>query len=314
MTAAPSRPPGSGSSAGLGSAAVAIGPPQVNLRAAVPSRIFAPGLLDGQVVVVTGGGTGLGRATAVELAALGARVVVAGRRAEPLEETAALCEGGAEAEVCDIREEDQVHALVDRVLERHGRIDTLVNNAGGQYMTPAEDISLKGFETVVRLNLVGTWLMTHAVAIKSMIPGGGGKVISVTLSPHHGLPGMAHSSAARAAVENLTRVLSIEWARFGIRLTALAAGHFETEAIQKYPRPVAQGVARTVPLQRLGQPEEHAWLVAYLASPAGDYYSGAVITLDGARDNWFGPWPPPGLTDEGGKPLAEERRPKPPPS
>jgi citronellol/citronellal dehydrogenase len=199
------------------------------------------------------------------------------------------------------------------VLERHGRIDTLVNNAGGQYMTPAEDISLKGFETVVRLNLIGTWLMTHAVATRAFIPEArGGKVISVTLSPHHGLPGMAHSSAARAAVENLTRVLSIEWARHQIRLTALAAGHFETEAIQKYPKPVAENVARTVPLQRMGQPEEHAWLVAYLASPAGDYYSGAVITLDGARDNWFGPWPPPGMSDaETGKPLAEERRPKP---
>jgi citronellol/citronellal dehydrogenase len=279
----------------------------------VPSRIFAPGLLDGQVILVTGGGSGLGRATAVELTALGARVVVVGRRAEPLEETVSLCEGDlCEADVCDIREEDQVHAVVDHVLERHGRIDTLVNNAGGQYMTPAEDITLKGFETVVRLNLVGTWLMTHAVATKSMIPGGGGKVISITLSPHHGLPGMAHSSAARAAVENLTRVLSIEWARHQIRLTALAAGHFETEAIQKYPKPVKENVARTVPLQRMGRPDEHAWLVAYLASPAGDYYSGAVITLDGARDNWFGPWPPPGLTDETtGKPLAEERRPKP---
>ena len=276
------------------------------------SRIFAPGLLDGQVILVTGGGTGLGRATAQELTALGARVVVVGRRAEPLEETVSLCGESCESDVCDIREEDQVHAVVDRVLERHGRIDTLVNNAGGQYMTPAEDIPLKGFETVVRLNLVGTWLMTHAVATKSMIPGGGGKIISVTLSPHHGLPGMAHSSAARAAVENLTRVLSIEWARHQIRLTALAAGHFETEAIQKYPKPVRDNVARTVPLQRLGQPEEHAWLVAYLASPAGDYYTGAVITLDGARDNWFGPWPPPGLTDETtGKPVAEERRPKP---
>ena len=281
----------------------------------MPSRIFRPDLLDGQVILVTGGGTGLGRATAVELCALGATVVVTGRRAEPLEETVALCEDGrCSAQVCDIREEDQVHALVDGVLERHGRIDTLVNNAGGQYMTPAEDISLKGFETVVRLNLIGTWLMTHAVATKAFIPEGrGGKVISVTLSPHHGLPGMAHSSAARAAVENLTRVLSIEWARHQIKLTALAAGHFETEAIQKYPKPVAENVARTVPLQRLGQPEEHAWLVAYLASPAGDYYSGAVITLDGARDNWFGPWPPPGMSDsETGKPLAEERRPKPP--
>jgi citronellol/citronellal dehydrogenase len=277
------------------------------------SRIFRADLLRDQVVIVTGGGTGLGRATAVELTALGADVVVVGRRIEPLEETASLCAAGrAHPERCDIREAEQVDALVDRVIERHGRIDTLVNNAGGQYMTPAEDITPKGFRTVVGLNLEGTWLMTHAVATKAMIPEGrGGKIISVTLSPHHGLPGMAHSSAARAGVENLMRVLSIEWARFNIRTTALAAGHFGTDALKKYPRPVYEGVARTVPLQRLGEPEEHAWLVAYLASPAGDYYSGSVLTLDGARDNWFGPWPPPGLSDEGGKPLAEERRPKP---
>jgi citronellol/citronellal dehydrogenase len=278
----------------------------------MPSRIFATGLLDGQVVLVTGGGSGLGRATAVELSALGATVVVCGRRLEPLEETVALCEGDrASAQVCDIREEDQVEALVDGVIERHGRIDTLVNNAGGQYMTPAEDITPKGFRTVVRLNFEGTWLMTHAVATKAMIPSGGGKIISVTLSPHQGLPGMAHSSAARAAVENLMRVLSIEWARYNIRTTAIAAGHFRTDALKKYPEVVQQGVAATVPVQRLGEAEEHAWLVAYLASPAGDYYSGGVITLDGARDNWYGAWPPVGLTDESGAPPKEARRAKP---
>jgi NAD(P)-dependent dehydrogenase (short-subunit alcohol dehydrogenase family) len=277
----------------------------------VPSQIFQPGLLDGQVAIVTGGGSGLGRATALELAALGAQVVVCGRRVEPLEETAAAAEGGrCEAVTCDIREEDQVSALVDGVLERHGRIDVLVNNAGGQYLTPAEDITPKGFRTVVGLNVEGTWLMTHAVATRAMIPDAkGGKIVNVTLSPHNGLPGMAHSSAARAAVENLTRVLASEWARFGIRLTALAAGHFATETLMtKYPRPVVEGVAGTVPLGRLGTPEEFAWLVAYLASPAGDYFSGTVLTLDGGRDNWFGAWPPARLTDESGKPLAEERR------
>jgi citronellol/citronellal dehydrogenase len=278
----------------------------------MPSKLFQPGLLDGQVAIVSGGGSGLGRASALELAALGATVVVCGRREEPLEETAAQADGGrVEARVCDIREEDQVEALVDAVLERHGQIDLLVNNAGGQYMTPAEDITPKGFRTVMRLNVEGTWLMTHAVATKAMMDGRGGKIVNVTLSPHHGLPGMAHSSAARAAVENLTRVLSIEWARFGIRLTALAAGHFATETLRtKYPKPVAEGVAGTVPLGRLGTEEEFAWLVAYLASPAGDFVSGSVLTIDGARDNWFGAWPPAGLTGEGGKPLAEERRPK----
>jgi citronellol/citronellal dehydrogenase len=277
----------------------------------MPSKLFAPGLLDGQVVLVSGGGSGLGRASALELAACGARVVVCGRRLEPLEETAAEAEGGrCEAVACDIREEEQVSALVDGVLERHGRIDVLVNNAGGQYLTPAEDITPKGFRTVIGLNVEGTWLMTHTVATRAMIPEErGGKILNVTLSPHNGLPGMAHSSAARAAVENLTRVLAIEWARFGIRLTALAAGHFATETLMtKYPKPVVEGVAGTVPLGRLGTPEEFAWLVTYLASPGGDYFSGAVLTMDGARDNWFGPWPPARLTDEAGKPLAEERK------
>jgi citronellol/citronellal dehydrogenase len=275
----------------------------------MPSRIFSPGLLEGQVAIVTGGGTGLGRATALELAACGACVTVAGRRAEPLEETAAACEGGrGEALVCDVRADEQVDALVDRVLERHGRIDLLVNNAGGQFMAPAEAITRKGFRTVVRLNLEGTWLMTHAVATRAMIPQGGGKVVSVTLSPHHGLPGMAHSSAARAGVENLMRVLAIEWARFNIRLNAVAPGHFATDAIQKYPEPVREGAAHTVPLGRLGRPEEHAWLVAYLASPAGDYVSGTTITLDGARDDWLGPWPPQEITDAEGRPVAEARR------
>ncbi len=284
----------------------------------MPSQLFQPGLLDGQVAIVSGGGSGLGRASALELAALGAAAVVCGRRGEPLEETAARADGGrVEARVCDIREEDQVDGLVDAVLERHGRIDLLVNNAGGQYMTPAEDITPKGFRTVMRLNVEGTWLMTHAVATRAMMDGrdgdpSGGKIVNVTLSPHHGLPGMAHSSAARAAVENLTRVLSIEWARFGIKLTALAAGHFATETLMtKYPKQVVDGVAGTVPLGRLGTEQEFAWLVAYLASPAGDYVSGAILTIDGARDNWFGAWPPGGLTDAAGKPLAEQRRPKP---
>ncbi len=279
----------------------------------MPSKIFQPGLLDGQVAVVSGGGSGLGRAAALELASLGARVVVCGRRQDPLDETVGRdSDGRVEAHVCDIREEDQVEALVEEVCERHGRIDLLVNNAGGQYLAPAEDITPKGFRTVIRLNVEGTWLMSHTVATRAMIPGGrGGKIVNVTLSPHHGLPGMAHSSAARAAVENLTRVLSIEWARFGIRLTAVAPGPMATDTmLTKYPQEVVDSAAWTVPLGRLGTEEEFAWLVAYLASPAGDYLSGTVLTLDGARDNWFGAWPPEGITGEGGKPLAEERRPK----
>jgi citronellol/citronellal dehydrogenase len=275
------------------------------------SQVFRDGLLEGQVAIVTGGGSGFGRITALELAGLGAQVVVIGRRLEPLDETAALqADGRVLAHTCDIREEDQVERLVDETIERHGRIDLLVNNAGGQFLSPAEDITPKGFRTVMKLNVEGTWLMTHAVATRAMIPGGGGKIISVTLSPHHGLPGMAHSSAARAAVENLMRVLSIEWSRFGIKLNAIAAGQFATETLlTKYPQPIVDSLASTIPLGRLGEPAEIAWLVTLLASPAGDFFSGSVLTLDGARDNWAGPWPPPFAALDDGQPLAEGRRP-----
>jgi citronellol/citronellal dehydrogenase len=145
-----------------------------------------------------------------------------------------------------------------------------------------------------------------------MRPARRGTILNVTLSPHHGLAGMTHSSAARAAVEGLTRAWAEQWAADGISVVALAAGHFETEALDKYPDVVRAGAARTVPLQRLGRPIEHAWLVALLASPLGRSFSGSVVTLDGARDNWFGPWPPPTLADEQGVVPTEERRPAPP--
>lgn len=281
---------------------------------ALRSQIFRPDLLADQVCIVSGAGSGLGRATALELASLGATVVGCGRRQEPLAETVATITAGggrAEAVAMDIRVEDEVSALVAEVLERHERIDTLVNNAGGQFLSPAEDITPKGFHTVVELNVEGTWLMTHAVATGAFIPQESGKVISVTLTPHHGMPGMAHSGAARAAVENLMRTLSVEWARFNIKACAVAAGHFDTEVLRtKYPKAVSENVARSVPLGRLGRPEEIAWLIAYLASPAGDYFSGAVLSLDGARDNWTGPWPPLRITGPEGKPLAEERKPR----
>jgi NAD(P)-dependent dehydrogenase (short-subunit alcohol dehydrogenase family) len=275
------------------------------------SQLFRPSLLDGQVAIVTGGGSGLGRETALELARCGARVVICGRREEPLLQTVAADPHGLiESRVCDIREEHQVEGMVDGVLAAHGQIDLLLNNAGGQFLAPAESITPKGFRTVIRLNVEGTWLMTHAVATKAMIPSGrGGKIFSVTLSPHSGMPGMAHSGAARAAVENLMSTLAVEWARFGIRLLALAAGQFETQTLlTKYPQAIVERIADTIPLGRMGSEKEFAWLVAYLASPAGDFFSGAVITMDGARDNWLGPWPPRQAADEQGTPLSEQRR------
>lgn len=275
------------------------------------SQVFREGLLEGRVCAVSGAGTGFGRATALELARLGATVVGCGRREEPLAETAALAAGlagGFEPATLDIREADAVDRFFDGLLARHGRLDVLLNNAGGQFLAPAETITPKGFRTVIDLNVNGTWLMTHAAATKAMIPQGEGKVISVTLSPHNGMPGMVHSGAARAAVENMMRTLAVEWSRFGIRTCALAAGHFATETfVEKYPQAVLDNVAHSIPLGRTGRVEEIAWMVAYLASPAGDFVSGTTITIDGARDDWLGPWPPASLATESGAPVAEER-------
>ncbi len=271
------------------------------------STVFAKGLLDGCVTLVTGGGTGLGRAAAAELVACGAAVVIAGRREEVL--AAAADEIGATYVQGDVREPADAERLVRACLDRHGRLDVLVNNAGGQYFTPAEAIEPKGWRAVTRLNIGGTDLMSRTAVELAMRPAGRGTIVNTTLSPHHGLTGMAHSSAARAAVEGYTRALAREWAPDGIAVLALAPGPFDSAALRKYPEPVWRGAARTVPLQRLGREDEHAWLVALAASPLGRALSGSVITLDGARDNWFGPWPPPSLIDDGGAVPAEERRP-----
>jgi citronellol/citronellal dehydrogenase len=284
--------------------------------AAKRSAIFAPGLLEGQVALVTGGGTGLGRATALELVRCGATVVITGRRLEVLDQAGAggrgeRAGGGSqamEALVGDVRDRSETHQLVSRVLERHGRLDLLVNNAGGQFFSPAELISPNGWRAVWRLNVEGMLNMSEAAYELAFRDAGHGAVVNVTLSPHHGMPGMAHSGAARAAVEALTRELAERWMDAGVTVSAVAVGVFETEALGKYPESVRAGMSRTVPLQRLGGVLEHAWLVAMLASPLGRALNGSTITLDGARDNWWGAWPPPGLADEAGRVPVEERR------
>jgi citronellol/citronellal dehydrogenase len=277
------------------------------MSAPMRSEVFADGVLDGRVMLVTGGGTGLGRAAARELTACGATVVIAGRREEPLAEAADAI--GASYVVGDVREDADAERIVRTCLDRHGRLDVLVNNAGGQYFTPAEAIEPKGWRAVTRLNFGGTERMSRIAADLAMRPAGGGTIVNVTLSPHHGFPGMAHSSTARAAVEGYTRALAREWAADGIAVLAIAPGHFDTAVLAKYPENVRRGAAATVPLGRLGREPEHAWLVALAASPLGRAFSGSVITIDGARDNWFGSWPPASLLDDTGAVPTEERRP-----
>jgi citronellol/citronellal dehydrogenase len=271
------------------------------------SQIFAPEALAGRVVLVTGGGTNLGKQAAIELAAAGAQVVIAGRREEVLAESAAEIGERCSYVAGDIREPEEATRIVDTARRRHGRLDVLVNNAGGQYFVPAEEIAAKGWRAVRRLNVGGTYTMIRA-AVGAGFGDDGGTVINVTVSPHHGMPAMAHTGAARAAVEELTRELAAEWAQRGIAVVAAAIGRFDTESLRKYPEVVWQGAARSVPLQRLGTMQEFGWLVALLSGPLGRALSGSVVTLDGAADNWFGPWPPPTLTDDAGAVPTEERR------
>jgi citronellol/citronellal dehydrogenase len=276
--------------------------------ASANSEVFARGLLSGRVALVTGGGTGLGKATAAELARCGATVVIAGRRGEVLAGAVAEIGAGADWIAGDIREREEAERLLATVLERHGKLDLLVNNAGGQYFTPAEAITAKGWRAVWRLNVEGTLNMAEAAFEQAMRPAGNGTIVNVTLSPHHGMPGMAHSGAARATVEALTRELALRWSDAGVTIAAVAPGPFDTEVMEKYPQTVRAGMARIVPLQRMGSVAEHAWLVTLLASPLGHAFNGSTVTLDGARDNWAGPWPPPGLADEAGEVPTEERK------
>jgi citronellol/citronellal dehydrogenase len=250
-------------------------------------NVLREGSLTGRSALVTGGGSGIGRATAELMAELGARVAIAGRRAELLEATAKAIRargGTCLPLVCDVREPEGARELVDTVVREHGSLDILVNNAGGQFVAPAEEISHKGFRAVMRLNLDAVWELTRLAAVESMLPNGYGKVISVVLSPRRGIPGMFHSSAARAAVESMTRTLATEWGGRGVRLTCVAPGTIDTEGWRGYGDTV-EAISATIPLGRVGTPAEVAQMIAFLASPAGDFVTGTTVVIDGGVDN-----------------------------
>jgi citronellol/citronellal dehydrogenase len=269
--------------------------------------VFADGALDGRVALVTGGGTNLGKAAALELARCGAAVVIAGRREDVLQEAASEIGEHCDHVCGDIRTSEGAQAIVQSTLNRHGRLDLLLNNAGGQYFVPAEGITAKGWDAVQRLNVGGTLAMCEAAHALAMRPAGTGTIINVTVSPHHGMPAMAHTGAARAAVEALTKELAASWTEDGVAVVAVALGRLATESLRKYPAELWRSAAGTVPLQRLGEMEEYGWLVALLATSLGRALSGSVVTLDGALDNWTGPWPPTELARDGEVPTEERR-------
>lgn len=258
---------------------------------------LAPDATADQVALVTGGGTGIGAATARAFTRTGARVAICGRRPEPVEAVRVELEDvGAEVLAIpnlDVREPEQAAALVDATIERFGRIDVLVNNAGGQFAAPAEQISSKGWRAVHRLNVDAVWELTRTVAERSMIPNRSGLVVFIGFSPRRGTPFMVHSAAARAALENLAGGLAIEWSRYGIRAVCVACGAIDTEGLRSYGNAWVEEAKKTVPLGRLGTPEEVASVIAFLASAGGRYITGTTVVVDGGADAWGFGTPPP---------------------
>ncbi len=258
--------------------------------------MLSPGANSGAVAVISGGGTGIGRATALALARSSAAVVICGRRAELLEETRTLVEeaGGACLPVrADVREPPDVAAVVDAALERFGQVDVVVNNAGGQFTAPAEEISLNGWRAVHRLNVEAAWSLTREAATRSMIPRRHGVVVFVGFSPRRGVPAMVHASSARAAVENLAGGLACDWSRYGIRAVCVAPGNIATEGLDRYGSDEVAAWERSVPLGRLGTAQEVADVIAFLVSPGASYVTGTTVVVDGGVDAWGQGEPPP---------------------
>src|SRR3954452_24596242 len=252
--------------------------------------MLAEGTYDGQVAVVTGGGSGMGRAMARESARLGAAVVVAGRRPEPLQETVGMIEaagGTALARPTDVRDPEQVEAMVAAAVERFGRVDVLVNNAAGNFVVKAEDLSPNGWRAVVSIVLDGGFLCTRAAGRRMIEQGEGGAVLSVIASyAWTGGPGTVHSAAAKAGIVAMTRTLAVEWAPHRIRANCICPGPADTEGAGAALWPTEEDrrrVAASVPAGRLATPEEVAWWATALCSPFADYITGETLTIDGGH-------------------------------
>lgn len=258
--------------------------------------VFRPHLFDGKRVVVTGGGSGMGRCVAHELASLGAFVALVGRTPEKLETVADEIEREGvrrpTTHPCDIRDEARVHAAVADVLHSGQPIDGLINNAGGQYMQPMKDISAKGFDAVVRNNLTGGFLMAKECFNASM-EANGGSIVNVLADMWHSMPGMAHSGAARAGMLNLTMTAAVEWAYAGVRVNAVAPGWVASAGLANYPesaRPHFRRLVRSVPFKRFGTESEVSAAMVFLLSDAAAFISGTCLRVDGAVPNMRPDW------------------------
>lgn len=255
---------------------------------ALPQSVFAPDLLAGQVALVTGGGTGLGKVIARMLAEAGADLLLAARRLELLDETAVEIRTATgrrvETAQVNIRDRATIDALAERAKELFGGIDILINNAGGQFPQPARDFSAKGWHAVVETNLTGTWSMTQAFG-RQMLEGRGGCIVNIIAVVGRGFPGLAHTAAARAGVLELTKTLAIEWGP-KVRLNCIAPGAIRTEGFEGTYHPEIEKVCEGMPIPRFGLREEVAYPVVFLASPAASYITGEVVYVAGGQQIW----------------------------
>lgn len=266
---------------------------QMEAPSAESQRVFAPGILRDQVAIITGAGSGIGFATAREMAQLGAKIAICGRNPAKLEAAAEQLRavgGTVLAKTCDIREPAQVEAFVTAVRTELGGVDIVVNNAGGQFPAPAQHISPNGFLAVVKNNLVGTFHVCREVANQAMIPAKRGRIINVIANIYRGFPGMSHTGAARAGVENMTMSLSVEWAQFGILVNAVAPGIILSSGTTQYPPQLLEHSIRQTPLKRGGTCEEVAAAIVFLASPAAQFITGATLRIDGGQSLWGNLW------------------------
>ena len=257
--------------------------------------IYHAGLFDGQVIIVTGGGSGIGRCTAHELSSLGATVAIVGRDEEKLLAVKGEIEadgGKVSTHVCDIREEAQVIAAINAVLAAHGKIDGLVNNAGGQFRKALKEISTKGFEAVVRTNLTGGFIFMREVYTRWMEKHGG-NIVNIAADVVNGWPNYAHSGAARAGMINLTESAASEWAPSGVRINAVAIGGVESSGFDTYTPEAQVEILKfppTIPMQRYGTVSEVSAAIVFLLSPGASFITGTCLRVDGGAPNARGCW------------------------